>query len=366
MEQKLRSIMVLVGMVGIIALVAAGIWMQHSDNPPMLMRTSHRSKIMSTPQFNITVVVSPAQAVWMEDMFDNAEAAARTVETTMNIHKPGTPLYEFNHAPAGVLVPLPPETVKVLTDSAIVWEQSDKAFDVTACPLFRLWKNACETKRMPTKAQLLAARNESCWDNIEIHDTGAIKTLDTAGVDMGGIAKGYAIDRAAESLIAAGAIGGVVDIGGDVRCFGRKPSNTPWVVGICNPFVAADRRTGKPDDQFATLGIRDGAVCTSGNYERYCEIDGKKYSHIINPYTAMPTELYPSVTVVAPDAETADAWATAISVLGPDILPRLVGTKIEAMVIIGTAENYSWKMTPGFKKLLIRHPKLKNGKNGNR
>ena len=105
---------------------------------------------------------------------------------------------------------------------------------------------------------------------------------------------------------------------------------------------------------FARLAIADRAVCTSGNYFRFTEIDGKRYSHILDPRTGAVADAASSVTVVAPEAVLADAWATALSVLGPAGIRRLPpGGHIEAMIIVGGPDDHTVHMTPGFRPLVI-------------
>ncbi len=323
-------------------LAMAGLWMRHGANPPMLMKRSPRPAIMSTG-FQLTIVVPPAQAEFVDTICNAADDAARVVETQMNIHDPASPLSKFNSAPAGQPVELSTATREVLMRAKKLWLQSDGAFDVTARPVFMLWKKCGLENRLPSQAEIIAAREKSQWQDIEITDAGVNKTRDTAGVDLGGIAKGLAIDLAAEAMIKAGATGGVVDIGGDVRCFGEKPDKEPWLVAINDPFTSRD------SEPICILALRDRAVCTSGNYERFSIIGGRKFSHIVNPRTGMPADLYPSVTVIARNAVTADAWATALSVLGPagfDILPK--DEDIEAMIVLGSAEHPELRKTPGF------------------
>ena len=301
--------------------------------------------IMSTPQFKITGYGRGGEFRSRgNEIIRRAEAAARTVETKMNIYNPDSELGKFNAAPAGIFIPLSLETLEVLAAARKIHQQTHGAFDVTAKPLFFLWKSFAKTRKLPTSSQCERERNESQWDDIKLLPGGAEKSADGACVDLGGIAKGYAIDLAVRSLKQNGAFAGVVDIGGDVRCFGEKPDGGKWYVVIRDPFESG---SGK---RLGVLKIPAMGVCTSGNYERFVEIDGKHYSHIINPQTGVSAAGYPSVTVLAPDARTADAWATALSVTGPkglELIPENSG--IEAMIVVGTHDKYELKMTDGFK-----------------
>ena len=146
-----------------------------------------------------------------------------------------------------------------------------------------------------------------------------------------------------------------MEVGGDIRCFGRSDSGGKWRIGIRNPF---DPHSSK---MLAVLAIEEGAVCTSGNYFRFTEIDGRRYSHIVDPRTGQPVDAAPSVTVVGPTATAADGWATALSVLGPEglsLLPKRA--HVEAMMIIGDRNDWQVRMTPGFAGLLIEKPRPPN------
>ncbi|UCG34032.1 MAG: FAD:protein FMN transferase, partial [Phycisphaerales bacterium] len=159
---------------------------------------------------------------------------------------------------------------------------------------------------------------------------------------LGGIAKGYALDLAARAALDAGATAVLVNVGGDVLAVGAQASGQPWRIGIKHPFESG--LVGR----IALTGRR--AVATSGTQQRFAVIDGKRYSHIIDPRTGRPAEQAPSVTVVAPDGITADSWATVFSVLTveegrqlAELLPDL-----EVMWIWGSADDVRSAQTPGF------------------
>ena len=227
--------------------------------------------------------------------------------------------------------------------------QTDGAFDVTVGPVLRLWALSGKAGRVPTQAELDLAKAQTGWNLIEIRDDGVIKKEFAASIDLGGIAKGYAIDCAVEVLKQHGCAGGLINIGGDIRCFGLKEDEGPWQIALEDPF---NPRSGSYP---AMVGLADGSVCTSGNYFRFSTIDDKRFSHIVDPRTARPVEIVPSVTVIAPTATIADAWATALSVLGPAGL-KLVedNPDIEAMLTTGSPENYNHLFTKGFRKHLLK------------
>ena len=262
-------------------------------------------------------------------------------------------LSSFNASPAGKIVELSSPLMEVLRRAMEISARSDGAFDVTCRPVLQLWKQAGKAGRLPDETALRDALQRVGYTKIKLRETGAEKQTEGVSVDLGGIAKGYGIDRALEAIRDSGCEGGLVDVGGDIRCFGRSRSGRKWRIGIRNPF---DPRSEK---MLAVAALDDGAVCTSGNYFRFTEIDGRRYSHIVDPRTGRPVDAAPSVTVVAPTAITADAWATALSVLGADGLARLEKEEgVEAMMIVGGAENAEVRMTPGMEKLLVEPPTL--------
>ncbi|GAH58076.1 unnamed protein product, partial [marine sediment metagenome] len=195
-----------------------------------------------------------------------AERALRGVEARMSRHLDASELSRFNAARAGEVVKLSEATLDLLRLCRDIAGQTDGAFDATCRPILQVWRKAGKTKRLPADADLAGAIRQSGWDKIELLAGGARKTVDGAGVDLGGIAKGFGVDRAVEAMRKAGAAGGLVNVGGDVRCFGRREKQGQWLVGIRGPFH------GRPD--FAVVQLTDAAVCTSGNYERFFEIDG--------------------------------------------------------------------------------------------
>jgi thiamine biosynthesis lipoprotein len=311
---------------------------------------AHRPEGVMSTQCSLTAVARADQREPARKALSEAEAALRDIEGRMSVYIDRTELARFNAARAGVKCPLSALTMEVLRTSRDVHRDSGGAFDITVFPLVRLWKQAGKDNRLPVAQEVVDARNASTWEQIELLDGAAVKKTDTACVDLGGIAKGYAADRAAAVMMALGMRGGVVDIGGNIRVFGVAPGGGPWPVDIQDPFYE--------DKIIATLNLSDAAVCTSAHYNRFSMINGKAYSHIIDPNTGWPTGAVASVTVVARTGMLADAWATALAVLGPPGLDRIGGsTGVEAMLIIGSANKWTVQMTPGFEKMLSVPPR---------
>jgi thiamine biosynthesis lipoprotein len=246
------------------------------------------------------------------------------------------------------------ETFGCLEAARRVAEQTGGAFDVTCRPLVQLWKRAGKAGVLPSEEALAGVRARVGWQKLKLDPTERRVSLAVAGmqVDLGGIAKGFALDLAAEALREEGATGGLVDVGGDVVAVGTQPSGEPWRIGVQHP--AAKGLIEKPIEK---LSLADAAVATSGVQQRFVEIDGKRYSHIIDPRTGRPAEQAPSVTVIAPDGATADAWATALSVLsvaeGQALLARGVAPGVEVLWITLEDGAPQLRQTPGFAEYVM-------------
>lgn len=361
-----------IGLVGILLGVAAWSAMVGQNFAPKgnLEAQSPEIPLMSTI-FKFKVVMPRAKFPGMQKLAESSIESARPVSRDMNIYNPKSELSLFNKAKPGAEIKLPPDTMRVLRYSKKVFDQSQGAFDVTAKPLIKIWKGLTPkrsvkdpisgeiistTGGIPELKKLRAARKQSNWADLKLSENGVTKSQQSACVDLGGVAKGYAIDLIVEELKRKGAIGGLVDIGGDVRCFGAHKNGQPWVVGIQNPYATEEQKRNN-DHWFARVALKNQSVCTSGNYMRRRIVDGVSYSHIVNPRTLKSADFYPSVTVIAPTAMEADAWATALSVLGPAGFNQLKGTGVEAMIIVDNNDKPVLKMTPGFAKYLAGKPR---------
>jgi thiamine biosynthesis lipoprotein len=169
--------------------------------------------------------------------------------------------------------------------------------------------------------------------------------------DTGGIAKGYAADRAEEVLKRMGIKAGLIAIAGDIKAFGVKPDGKPWRIGIRNP-----RAAGEDDDIMATVGLMDEAVSTSGDYERFFIKGGKRYHHLLDPKTGYPAEGFISVSVITGSAVLTDGFSTGVFVMGPEeglkLMEReglegvLVEKSGEIHVTGGLKDRLKWKNKP--------------------
>lgn len=331
--------------VSVAALLAACQGASESREDSLQVLVSEPIGIMGT-QTSLAVVLPSEEAKRGRDILGSVEAELRRVEALMSTWIDESEISRLNAAPAGELVSLSTDSFEVLRVARRLFDQTGGAFDVTCRPLIERWRLAGHEQELPTAEDLRERRQASDWSRIDLSGQGARKSRDTACVDLSGIAKGYAIDQALSVMQRSGAVGGLVEVGGDLRVFGVGPKGETWSVGIRSPLE--DRAWGQ-------MGLQDGAVCTSGDYARYVEIDGQRYSEVIDPRTGRPAAPSSSVTVVAGDAMTADAWATALTVLGPEGLELLpAGERIEALIVsVDESGSHQVRASRGFADLLV-------------
>ncbi len=327
----------------VVALVVVGIW-QIRESTALRLHAVVRSpqRVMGT-SCKLVAVVDASDVHNAQQALEEAEQAIRAVESKMSVWLENSEISVFNHAEAGIEIPLDESTLFVLRTSHDAFRDTDGAFDITCKPLIELWRDAADQNKIPSAEEIKQARLQSNWDLIELKESGVVKQKSSIQVDLGGVAKGFAIDCATEILKESGAAGGMVDIGGDLAVFGRTPDDDSWTVDIKDPFS---------EGCLGHIKVTNAAVCTSGNYARFTTINGMRFSHIIDPRTGKPADAVPSVTVVAKSAMAADIQATALSVLGSKGF-YLIPEGFEVLMVEGKTEEHIIIVTPKFHELLL-------------
>lgn len=232
--------------------------------------------------------------------------------------------------------------------------QTDGAFDITVGPLVDIWRLAEQKNSTPTEAELAEAAAKVGYEKLILDAQSRTVRFAADGMhlDLGAIAKGYAVDLATEAMQKAGAIGGLVDVGGDIRVFGYPPrQKNVWVIGVQDPARASE--TIVPSLSILTLKLINAAVATSGSYYRFTLIDDKKQSHIIDTSTGTGIKAVSSVTIISTNTTDADALATAVSVMGPEKGLALIETipDTEAILILPGPE-FKQLQTSGAQKYI--------------
>ncbi len=209
-------------------------------------------------------------------------------------------------------VKVSPDLFRVIEMSLAISQITHGAFDITVGPLMKLWPFVAREKVLPSPGDIQDALRRVGYRHVVLssEDQTVSFTVQGMALDLGGIAKGYAVDRAVAVLKERGIAAALVNAGGDVFAYGVKPGSRPWRIGVRHPR--------NPQALLAALPLTDKAVVTSGDYERYFLVDGKRYSHIIDPRSGFTAQQTASVTVVASSAAYADGLATGILVLGAE------------------------------------------------
>ncbi|BAS29241.1 FAD:protein FMN transferase [Limnochorda pilosa] len=245
---------------------------------------------------------------------------------------PGSDVARLNARAGEGPVTVGSETTRLIGEALRLARLSDGAFDPTIGPLVDLWgfvdpeaveenedaQGTVRGRHLPDVPAIEAARARVGYRWLQLAEDGQAASLDRAGMvlDLGGIAKGWAVDRLAERFRGAGVTRALIDLGGNLYALGGRPDGSPWRVGIQHPR--------RPGAVIAVVEATDEALATSGDYERYFIDGGTRYSHLLDPATGYPARELASVTVLAPHGVDADGLSTAVFVLGPERGARLV------------------------------------------
>jgi thiamine biosynthesis lipoprotein len=276
-----------------------------------------------------------------EAVANEAAAAAfdrvRQLDRSLSDYDPDSELMRLcSTAGQGRPVQVSDDLLAVLVASQDVACRSGGAFDVTVGPLVRLWRRARKTRKLPPAEELADARRLVGWRNLTINCAARTVELRRAGMqlDLGGIAAGYACDEALAVLRRKGINRAMIDASGDIVVGDPPPGEKGWRIGVA--ALASPRAA--PAEHVPTgpiLLLANAAVTTSGDAWQHVEIDGRRYSHIVDPTTGLGLTDRISVTVIAPTGIAADSLATAVSVLGPDRgLPLIDSTREAAALIV--------------------------------
>lgn len=258
------------------------------------------------------------------------------IDDLMSSYKPGSMVSKLNQSGFAAKVPVGEEVFHVIRDAAVISGASNGAFDATVWPLSQLWAFD-QGGRIPASELLSDKLANVGYKNIIFDGSTASVGFNVKGmgIDLGAIAKGWAVDQAMEKLMARGIRNAIIDAGGDLRIIGARHGKDFWRIGVQHPR--------EPGALLLTFELKDTAIVTSGDYERYFIVDGVRYHHILDPSTGQPARGCQSVTVLAPTTAEADACATAAFVLGPskgiDFLRSRPGVR---GVIVGADSQLHW------------------------
>jgi len=285
----------------------------------------------------------------------NADKAADKVfkriselEEILTVNDTGSEIDDLNDMAGIVEVKLSSDSLYVLNKAKEYAELSEGAFDVTIGPLVKAWNIGTDNPRVPLKDEIDELLKLVDFRDLKIDNANHTAYLARRGqmVDLGGIAKGYAGDEAIKVLKENGIESALVNLGGNVVVLGSKPDGNLWTVGIQNPREAAGKYLG-------TISVRDKAVVSSGDYERYFMKDGVRYHHILDPRTGYPADSgLISTTIIADSAIDADALSTSVFVLGLENGMKLVES-LDGVEAVFVTEDKKVYVTEGLKDIFI-------------
>ena len=260
-------------------------------------------------QFEITVVASVAE--WAYKHIDEAIDEISRIEDLLSTFKEDSETNLINRNAGIQPVKVSDEVYSLIERSIRISSITQGSFDISYGSIDkRLWNFDKTMTSLPGSSIAKKMVRLINYKNIILDQVNKTIFLKEKGmrIGFGGIGKGYAAEMAKAIMIRNGVTSGIVNASGDLAAWGNQPNGNPWTIGIVHPDLASQ--------PFSYMNITDGAVATSGNYEKFVIIGGKKYSHTIDPKTGLPVTGIKSVTIISPNAEICDALATPVTILG--------------------------------------------------
>ncbi|MCK4536847.1 MAG: FAD:protein FMN transferase [Desulfuromonadales bacterium] len=315
----------------LLALVLAGTWWRLQPEPGQLREV--RLLLGTT----IEIVAEHPDADRLEDAVAAAFDEIQRLEWLMDPQRPDSDVARLSATEKSLKVA--PETARVVELGLDVARRSDGAFDLSLGRLKALWGLDGSTPQVPGAQEIAAALQGIGPEALQLEGLEILKSDPGLSIDLGGVAKGFAVDRAVAVLGEHGVTSAAVNAGGDMYLLGSR-GKRPWRIGIQHP-----RKSGAV---LTSVEASNLAVVTSGDYERFFEQDGRRYHHLFDPQSGYPADACQSVTVLADSVALADALATALFVLGPErgleLLSAYAG--VEALIIAGDGRMHpssGWK-----------------------
>jgi thiamine biosynthesis lipoprotein len=274
-----------------------------------------------------------------------------SINRSMSTYRDDSEISRFNALSPGIWFITSPEFFHVLTSALDVGQHSQGAYDVTVAPLVNLWGfgPGGATSQRPDTSAIAAARALVGQGHLRLDaQNSAVMKHANIAIDFSSLAKGYAVDQLAQWLLDHGIDRFMVEVGGELRLAGLSGRGDPWRIGIEQPDNSGRAVA-------ATIQLTDVGMATSGDYRNYFEVDGQRFSHLIDPRTGYPVahDLV-SVTVVHPDCMLADAWATALTVLGAEQAMSVARARGLAVYFIRRVDDgYAHSHTPQFDPYLV-------------
>jgi thiamine biosynthesis lipoprotein len=287
-----------------------------------------RTTMLMGGRFDISIVAQDSLSA--EQNIDIIISEISRIENLISDWKPTSQVSEVNQN-AGIRPVKVDKEVFELTKRALhLSEITYGAFDISFAAMDRIWKFDGSMTEMPTAEAIKKSVEKVGYKNIILDSINSTIFLKLKGmkIGFGALGEGYATNKCKEIMLAKGIQSGIINATGDMSVWGTQPNGKPWNIGITNPF--------HPEKILKTIPLLQGAVTTSGSYEKFVVFNGKRYSHIINPATGYPATGLCSVTVLGPNAETANGFSTSAMVLGQKEAIKLLNQYPEYKFILIT------------------------------
>lgn len=298
-------------------------------------------------------VASLPEGVSRSQLHERIQQTLDHVNRLMSTYREDSDISRFNRHHTDQWFGVSPETATVVAEALRVSRASGGAFDPTVGPLVELWSfgPARRPRQVPGAAAVASAMQGVGYTHLEVRiSPPALRKHNVdARLDLSAIAKGFAVDRVASILAQSGVDRYMIEVGGEMRVHGVKPSGQVWRIGIEAP--KEDRRA-----VWKAFGLRDMGLATSGDYRNYFKSEGKRYSHTLDPRTGRPVDHdLASVSVIDPSCMQADAMATALMVLGPrEGYAFAVERHLAVVFVVREQGGFSERTTPAFEELILK------------
>lgn len=294
-------------------------------------------------RFEITVACETEVEAnqWIDAAFD----LITRIENQLTTYKEGSDTFRINEGAGLYPVQVHKDTFELIERCQRLSQLTQGAFDISYGSVDKsLWNFDTTMTRLPDAATAKRMVRLINYRNIELDRPGQSVFLKEKGmrIGFGGIGKGYAAEKTRQWLIQQGVKAGIVNASGDLTTWGLQPNGEEWTIGIADP--------DQSNSIFSYLKVSNMAVATSGNYEKFIVVNGRKYSHTIDPRTGLPITGIKSATIITPNAELADALTTPVAIMGIEAGMDLVNqlNQVECIIIddndqIFTSQNIQWK-----------------------
>lgn len=287
------------------------------------------SRILMDTIVRISIYQTRLSRQQIDQALDRAFQVMADIEAKTSVYIDSSDLFFIEKMAGQRSIPVSPGTFKILQKSLAVSEKTGGAFDITIGTIKKIWGFDSESPSVPDSTQIHAGLSQTGYQQIRLGNNSVSLKKPGIHIDLGGAAKGYIVDSGVAVLQQSGVESGIVDAGGDMRIFGRHPTKEYWTIGLQHPR--------KPRNiLLAEFHTQAASIATSGDYERFFEVEGIRYHHILDPKTGFPANRCVSVTIVAKSALLADTYATAVFVMGPEKGMALIENDplLEGMIVL--------------------------------